>query len=364
MKIILITLLWTISCFSQNYKYECRKDNNHIIHIATIDPAKYKTAFVKSHDQIFGKETVENMAKRTGAAIAINGGFFENGKDEDGINSGTMVLDGKILGLRFVLQTCLIQDENGLSIEQFNPSIQFPLTIDKVNKPCLKNDSILYSHFWGKTTLTPLQNRKEIIFEENGTIATVMNGNNPIPTNGFVLSLPMDTDLPNPPPLTFLPNSIFSRKKLSMIMGIPMLVDDSKAKPLDGASNFYLSAHARTAIGIKPNKEIVLVVAQHSKPKDFKDITLGEANDIIRKNNLENPTIKELGVLIHKEMASSKTTGLTLKELADLMVELGCEKAVNLDGGSSSTLFIEGNVVNNCEKAAVSDAVIFIDNNS
>lgn len=77
MKAILITLLWTLSCFAQNHKYECRKDNNHTIHIVTIDPAKYKTVFIKSHDQVFGKETVESMAKRTGAAIAINGGFLK-----------------------------------------------------------------------------------------------------------------------------------------------------------------------------------------------------------------------------------------------------------------------------------------------
>lgn len=362
MKAILITLLWTLSCFAQNHKYECRKDNNHTIHIVTIDPAKYKTVFIKSHDQVFGKETVESMAKRTGAAIAINGGFFESGKDEDGINSGTMVLDGKILGLRFVLQTCLIQDENGLSVEQFNPSIQGPTQIDKINRPYQNNESVLYSHFWGKTTLTPLKGRKEIIFEENGQIKTIMNGNNPIPINGFVLSVPAEQDLLNPSLLSFLPSSIFSRKSLSMIMGIPMLIENSRLKPLEGTSNFYLSPHARTAVGIKPNKDIVLVVAEHSKPKDFKEITLGEVNEIIRKNKLENPTIKELSVLIHKDMTSSKTTGLTLKELADLMLELGCEIAVNLDGGSSSTLFIEGNVVNNCEKSAVSDAIVFIEN--
>ena len=84
--------------------------------------------------------------------------------------------------------------------------------------------------------------------------------------------------------------------------------------------------------------------------------------EIIKKHKLENPTIKELSVLIHKEISSVNTIGLTLKELATLMLELGCEKAVNLDGGSSSTLFIKGDIINNCEKSAVSDAIAFIEN--
>lgn len=273
-----------------------------------------------------------------------------------------MVLDGKILGLRFVLQTCLIQDENGLSVEQFNPSIQGPTQIDKINRPYQNNESVLYSHFWGKTTLTPLKGRKEIIFEENGQIKTIMNGNNPIPINGVCFIRSRRTRFAQSLSFELSSKFYFSRKSLSMIMGIPMLIENSRLKPLEGTSNFYLSPHARTAVGIKPNKDIVLVVAEHSKPKDFKEITLGEVNEIIRKNKLENPTIKELSVLIHKDMTSSKTTGLTLKELADLMLELGCEIAVNLDGGSSSTLFIEGNVVNNCEKSAVSDAIVFIEN--
>jgi exopolysaccharide biosynthesis protein len=38
--------------------------------------------------------------------------------------------------------------------------------------------------------------------------------------------------------------------------------------------------------------------------------------------------------------------GMTIKDLAYLMVNLGCTKALNLDGGGSSTMLIEGSVVN------------------
>ncbi|WP_410520976.1 phosphodiester glycosidase family protein [Candidatus Tisiphia endosymbiont of Beris chalybata] len=39
--------------------------------------------------------------------------------------------------------------------------------------------------------------------------------------------------------------------------------------------------------------------------------------------------------------------GLTIQELADYMTALGCVVAINLDGGGSSTLFMEGKILNN-----------------
>ncbi len=43
----------------------------------------------------------------------------------------------------------------------------------------------------------------------------------------------------------------------------------------------------------------------------------------------------------------AESEGLTLYELAEVMQELGCQTAYNLDGGGSSTMWFMGNVVNN-----------------
>ena len=40
------------------------------------------------------------------------------------------------------------------------------------------------------------------------------------------------------------------------------------------------------------------------------------------------------------------STGLTLYELASILIELGATEAINLDGGSSSTFVVDGEVVN------------------
>jgi len=44
------------------------------------------------------------------------------------------------------------------------------------------------------------------------------------------------------------------------------------------------------------------------------------------------------------------SVGMTLPELADYLLKLGCIEALNLDGGGSSTLWVDGHVMNNpCE---------------
>jgi exopolysaccharide biosynthesis protein len=55
---------------------------------------------------------------------------------------------------------------------------------------------------------------------------------------------------------------------------------------------------------------------------------------------------------------------MTIPELAALMLEFGCEDAMNLDGGGSTTMVIGGKVVNSVSDAtgerAVSDALLVV----
>ena len=40
------------------------------------------------------------------------------------------------------------------------------------------------------------------------------------------------------------------------------------------------------------------------------------------------------------------SVGMTFPELAAYMVKLGCQEAMNLDGGGSSTMWVSGNTMN------------------
>ena len=51
-------------------------------------------------------------------------------------------------------------------------------------------------------------------------------------------------------------------------------------------------------------------------------------------------------VMVVSDGRTEESEGLTLYELAQVMEELGCKTAYNLDGGGSSTMWFMGRVVN------------------
>lgn len=82
-----------------------------------------------------------------------------------------------------------------------------------------------------------------------------------------------------------------------------------------------------------------------------REVTVGEAAEVDRAMR-SNPrtAIGQAGPLHYLFVVSdgrtAESAGLTLFELAQVMEELGCRTAYNLDGGGSSTMWFLGKVVN------------------
>jgi len=73
-------------------------------------------------------------------------------------------------------------------------------------------------------------------------------------------------------------------------------------------------------------------------------------------------------VMVVSDGRTSESQGLTLKELAEVMKDTGCTEAYNLDGGGSTTMYFNGEVVNkpttngnHISERKVSDIVYFKD---
>ena len=118
-----------------------------------------------------------------------------------------------------------------------------------------------------------------------------------------------------------------------VVGGTPVLISKgnlvSDYSPEQTLQSFLTNKHPRTAVGIRENGEWIFVVAD------------GRFNGFLG--------------------------GMTMKELAEFMLGLNCVEALNLDGGGSSTLVIEGEVINSpCGNLiengkhvkAVSDAIL------
>jgi hypothetical protein len=96
---------------------------------------------------------------------------------------------------------------------------------------------------------------------------------------------------------------------VDVLGGNPMLVIGGVVQYRDvEGSGGYFDPNPRTAVGITPDGKLVVVVVDG----------------------------REYGY----------SAGMTLRRLADFMVELGCRDAINLDGGGSSTMWLNGRVAN------------------
>ena len=364
-------LLFANNGLAQDHHYQCRRDSKHVIHIITLDPQKFSAAFVKGHNQVIGRETIESMAKRTGADIAVNSGFFEIGNSQDGMPSGTLIINDQILGLSLRKHGCLIQDQKKFTINEIDPRVNIKIgkvsiSPTKVNQVSNRNDVTLYSHLWGARTFTPLKERQEIaIAQDHKIIEVSTQGNIAIPQKGFVLSMPIHYPLRSisrgdKVSLQVDPLDFTKPQTKSLVMGIPILLQEGKINPalVEGQSQFYKSSHARTAIGIRSNGGLVIVVVEHQYKKPLREVTLDEVKSVISKNKLKimakykKPLLDRLTLAEMKEIVAQEYTsndsiiGLSLPELAGLMKELGCDSAINLDGGGSSSLYVNNQVIN------------------
>ncbi len=350
--------------------YEQRKADGHVLHILNLSAKDYDLQLVKAHDQVFGRETIESMALRTSADIAINAGFFEIGNNHDGMPSGTLIIDGKIFGFNGHKNGCLVKKDAELTIRAVHHPLVIEiggksLSIHKVNKFPEKNDCVLYTSLWGRNTLTPRAGRKEVVFDEHHNLVEILDhGASAIPKNGYVISLPKSHPLdvkkiPAGYKLNMEKLLPLSMPDYSVVTGIPILIEDGKivGEVLNSKASFYTTPHARTALGLKKNGDVVIVVVEHHYMKPLTEITLGEVKDIITNNKLKllakyrkspaDLSMKELKDIVkHEFTTKGAASGLTLPELAQLLLDLGCESAINFDGGGSSSLWMNGKVVN------------------
>lgn len=271
---VIFIIFGTTSTLGSGYHYQIHKINEQVIHLVTIDPKQYSVHLIKAQG---GRETVNAIAKRSNADIAINGGFFEMGAGREGIPTGSLVIKGKVYKVKNKTQALAIIDSDQFSIEFINAK------------------KYLKTHLGTNT---------------------------------------------------------------SFVSGIPLLINNGKIVEdiLGKKSDFYTKPHARTAIGIRSNGEIVLCLAEHPYAKDLTKMTLSGIQAFLKKKSAMVSeqyrkkqgefTVSDLKKIVKEEFSTPGVQGLTIVELAKFMKKLGCDFAMNLDGGGSSTLWIDGKVVN------------------
>ncbi len=310
-----------------------------------------------ANSQVLGKETVRSIAKRRtqrgdrNVVVAVNGGFGVLGdmRGYGGVLENLHIQDGELITQPTDTDACFGVTESGEFLStsvQMKANIQIgthTLEIGCINQRRLDGCKVtLYTPRLGESTHTNRRRGKEVIlsglplpltpnYVHPYQVKTVSNnGNSTIPKDGAILWINAQEKDPSisqlnpgasgkltvtlsPPEWNQVRHAVGGRLRLLKNGKInQMLVDkhlENKKRHAPGkrSQELNLSHEPRTALGYNADT-LFLVVADGRQPK--------------------------------------YSTGLTLYELASILIELGATEAINLDGGSSSTFVVNNKVIN------------------
>ena len=265
-------------------------------------------------DTLASRRKISTIAQRDDAIVAINGGYF---KPQTGVPLGTLMINKKVYTGPIYDRVAMGIFDNGFDMARVQLKAELitnkgGVKIDNVNQPrMLSVHTIVYTPDWGEySPPTPKYGMQLVI--SGGKLIRVTKGRNQIPKDGYVIVGPQKNLNKISDARKFKLNIKLNpewRDVNHIISGGPYLVKngdiyvDMTAQKLGSVGG----RNPRTAIGYTNDNHLIMLTADG------------------------------------REGAS---IGLTLMELANLMKELGCVNAMNLDGGGSTVMYVNGKVVN------------------
>lgn len=268
-----------------------------------------------------GLQPVSALARKVGAIAAINGGYFSM---VDRIPLGLVQVGGELVAGPLYRRSALtLAPEIRIDRPQVHPWVALPggesAEVDFVNLKPHADTLVLFTAAWGPRTGTaPGADTFEAAVTGDGMVIGTGAADLGIPPGGYVLSATGSR-------ARWLRSRVQRGLVLRLAGGLdeywgpvsdaigggPTLVRDGTAS-VAGDERFRpditRGRAARTAVGLCRDRTVVLVAVAGVDP--------------------------------------AYSIGMTLEELARLMVELGSDSALNLDGGGSTTLWADGAVLN------------------
>lgn len=313
---------------------------SQVVHILSIDPQKFTMTSQHAKGQALGLSTLSDLAKEQNAIAAINGGFFHMGDKKDGLPAGILKIQGQWYGIAYTNRAAVGWTSHSAKTTNPSPIMQidrlqtkttlkikhqwFP--IHALNQPGSPDRAVIYTQAYGKFADNNPGSINYIV--QNNRIIDFNDSNEPppIPENGFIYSLGQNVKKPTYVPaigdkvnfnIEVLPNKGGKQQRKiwqtmdNIVGGTPLLVYNGQVVVNETQKHmqtaFATLRRARTALGIDARGRWIWLVVENN----------------------------------YKE----KTVGMTLLELAQFMKSLGCVQALNLDGGSSSALYLEDKLV-------------------
>ncbi|MEI8128307.1 MAG: phosphodiester glycosidase family protein [bacterium] len=260
------------------------------------------------------KSTITTIAKKNNSIVAINGTFF---KPSTGVPLGTLMINKKMYTGPIYNRVAMGIFDNGYDMAriQLNASLKTHdkiLKIDNINQPrMLSTYIIVYTPEWGKMAPPSPKYGKQIAVKDNKVIA-VSTSALEIPEDGFVIVGPAQSldKFADEKDVKFEVLTTPEWKEVNhIISGGPYLVKNSNVyvDVTEQKLGSIGGRNPRTAVGYTANNHLIIVTVDGREKSSI---------------------------------------GMTLFELASFMKSIGCVNAMNLDGGGSTVLYVNGRVVN------------------
>ncbi len=328
-----------------------------VVNLLRIDGTKAALQLIHAKDAAIGLETTSSLANRYKALAAVNAGFFGMKGLMAGDAAGVLQIDGKLLSEPYKERVaCGIINRNNrtdavfghlkfigeaqIGTLRFGKNPGYP--ISGINRGRDSSDMVIFTPEFHRTTLTNTRGLEILV---RGGVVTELRdsaGSSIIPYDGVVLScsgagydwakanvregmnVKIITEIEALKPE--VQNGFQAAEDI--VGGVSQLVENGQIAMTwqreGAAEDFALGRHPRTAIAKLKNGHLLLLAADG----------------------------RQIGV----------SMGLTLQELAQMLVEMGAEYAINLDGGGSTTMVVNGIIVNKPSDPAgerpVSDALL------
>ena len=321
------------------YIHERCGDEPLSIHILRIDRSRSDFKFITTLAQntIFGlsplSKQIQSIPRDLGQPVAaVNGDFFEiKPGPYQGDPCGLQIYQGEMVSGPSDEAVFWIDSAGRPRIDAVKSNLQItwpngtktPFTLNEQRKD---NQAVLYSPTLGSSTRTtggteiilePVDKTHWLPLRPNQTFPAKIQtlrkeGNTALAPARLILSIgpALASKIPALKPGDVLTISTQLTPSLDQVTtalgGHPILLRQGKRQPLP-TDGLYTLRHPRTAIGW--NKEFI-----------FWCVVDGRQTGLSR--------------------------GMTLPELTDFLIRLGCTEALNLDGGGSSTFWLGGQILN------------------
>jgi exopolysaccharide biosynthesis protein len=323
------------------------------INLLKIDLTKVRLDVVHAKDAAIGVEKTSSIATRYGAFAAINAGFFRlDNSLYGGDAAGVLMIDGKLLSESYGNRNAIgiLNKTNQTTIEFGHLSskstllagIDSQFEINGINRQRGKNEIIIYTPEFHRTTLTD-SDGTEIIVKNKSVVEIRKNkGSSIIPPDGFIISINGEQQKQVLGILKMLkvvrisnklnaleePKQLFFSKAEDIVGGVPQLIKNGKIEITweqeKSTKAFVETKHPRTAVAKLKDGKFLMATVDGRQP--------------------------------------GYSVGMDLNELAAFLLELGATDAMNLDGGGSTTMFLDGKVMNKPSdkegERNVSDAIL------